>query len=94
MLDYRLTFQSPGYLPLLVLIPVLLWWSYRRLAALGRWRRIFALTLRAIVLLLLVFALAEAQWVRASNRLTVLYLLIALVSGLWTRYLVRCLRSG
>jgi len=75
MLDYHLTFQSPSYLLLLFVIPALWWWSYRRLASLGRWRRLVAIVLRTLILLLLVFALAEVQWVRSSNRLTVLYLL-------------------
>ncbi|MBN2215770.1 MAG: VWA domain-containing protein [Pirellulales bacterium] len=75
MLDYRLTFQSPSCLLLLLLISALWWWSYRRLASLGPWRRWFAMGLRTLVFLLLVLALAEIQWVRATNRLTVLYLL-------------------
>src|SRR4030042_2864389 len=59
----------------LALVAVLWWWSYPRLASLGRWRRIFALALRSIVLLLLILAIADVQWIRTSNRLTVIYLL-------------------
>jgi len=58
-----------------VLLALLWWWSYRRLASLGRWRRIFALLLRSLVLVLLVLAIADVQWVRTSDRLTVIYLL-------------------
>ena len=43
MLDYRITFESPWYLTLLALLPVLWWYSYRRLALLGRFRRLLAL---------------------------------------------------
>ena len=56
-------------------MPALWWASYRRLAALGPWRRWIVLTLRGLVVALVVFALAEAQIVRTSDRLTVVYLL-------------------
>ncbi len=75
MFHYHLTFASPGYLLLLALVPVLLLASYRRLAALGPWRRWVALLLRALVATLLIFALAEVQIVQTSDRLTVVYLL-------------------
>lgn len=75
MTDHSIAFQLPWFLTLLALAPVLWWWSYRRLAVLGRWRRLAALTLRSTVLALLVLAAAEAQWVRLSDRLTVIYLL-------------------
>ncbi|MBN2022989.1 MAG: VWA domain-containing protein [Pirellulales bacterium] len=75
MFDYSITFDSPGYLALLALAPALWWWSHRRLAALGPARRIAALAVRSLVLVLLILALAEIQWVRKSDRLTVIYLL-------------------
>ncbi len=75
MLDYRITFESPWYLLLLVLVPIVWWYSYRRLALLGPWRRLAALAFRTIVLILLILALAEAQMVHTSQRLTVIYLL-------------------
>jgi uncharacterized membrane protein len=68
-------FDSPGYLVLLAGLPVMWWISYRTLSGLGRWRRGLTLALRTSVFLLLVLALAEAQHVRTSDRLTVLYLL-------------------
>ena len=74
MFHYHLSFASPGYLLLLALVPLLLA-SYRRLAALGRWRRWVALLLRAAVATLLILALAEVQIVQTSDRLTVVYLL-------------------
>ena len=75
MFNYHLTFASPAYLALLALVPVLWWASYRRLAALGPWRRWVALLLRGLVAALVILALAEVQIVRTSDRLTVIYLL-------------------
>ena len=75
MFDYRITFGSPWYLLLLVLIPVVWWYSFRGLAALGPVRRILALGLRTLVLLLFIVALADVHLVRVSDRLTVVYLL-------------------
>jgi uncharacterized membrane protein/Mg-chelatase subunit ChlD len=51
------------------------WFSFRSLASLGRWRRFFALALRTIVLTAVICALAEIQYQRISDRLTVIYLL-------------------
>ena len=75
MFDYRITFGSPWYLLLLVLVPVVWWYSFRGLAALGRVRRALALSLRTLVLLLFIMALADVSMVRVSDRLTVIYLL-------------------
>jgi uncharacterized membrane protein/Mg-chelatase subunit ChlD len=70
-----LVFNSPWYLLLLLLLPVMWWFSYRSLSGLGWWRRILALLLRTAVMLLLVAAIAEMQFQRTSDRLTVIYLL-------------------
>src|SRR5262245_4388421 len=70
-----LVFNSPWYLLLLGLLPVMWWYSFRSLSGLGRWRRMLALVLRTAVLTLLVAALAEMQYQRTSDRLTVIYLL-------------------
>jgi uncharacterized membrane protein len=75
MPGYHIAFESPWYLVLLGLVPVLWWFSYRSLGVLGRWRRLAALSLRTAVLVLLVLALAEAQMVRTSDRLTAIFLL-------------------
>jgi uncharacterized membrane protein len=75
MFEHSLAFDRPVYLLLLLLIPALWWLGYRSLAGLGRWRRWFALTLRALVVLLIVFALADVQYQRRSEGLTVVYLL-------------------
>ena len=75
MFQHSLAFDSAGYLVLLALIPVLWWLSYRGLSGLGRWRRLFAMALRSLVLMLVIFALADMQYQRKSDRLTVIYLL-------------------
>jgi uncharacterized membrane protein/Mg-chelatase subunit ChlD len=75
MFDYRITFESPWYLLLLALVPVVWWYSFRGLAALGTVRRILALGLRTLVLLLFIMALSDVHMVRVSDRLTVIYLL-------------------
>ena len=66
---------GPGYLFLLVLLPLLWWFSYRGLAGLGRVRRWIAIGLRSLVLLLIILALSEMQLVRKTDRLTVFYLI-------------------
>ncbi len=70
-----LVFNSPWYLLLLALVPAMWWFSFHSLSGLGRWRRLFALVLRTLVFALIVAALAEMQYVRTSDRLTVIYLL-------------------
>ena len=75
MFRYQITFESPWYLLWLVLVPVLWWYSFRGLAALGPARRLFALGLRTLVMLLFIMALAEVQMVHTRDRLTVIYLL-------------------
>src|SRR4051794_3945351 len=70
-----LVFNSPWYLLLLGLLPVMWWFSFDSLSALGRWRRLMALAFRPLVFLLIVAALAEMQYQRTSDRLTVIYLL-------------------
>ena len=73
----RLTlgFDRPEYLLLLLLVPVLWVLSYRTLASLGRVRRLLAIALRTIVLLLIVAALSEMQLERVSEKVTVIYVL-------------------
>ena len=71
-LDY---FGRPTFLLLLFLLPVIWVMSFNSLAGLGNWRRMFALLFRTAVYTLLVFALAQAQWPRTADRMTVIYLL-------------------
>ena len=58
MLPHRLDFDAPGYLPLLLLAPLLWWLSFRSLAGLGRIRRLVVLLLRTGVLALFIVAAA------------------------------------
>lgn len=76
MFGYRVAFDAPWFLLLLLAALPLLWrFSARSLAGLGPVRRAFALAIRSCVLTLVVLALAEIQLVRTSEKLTVLYLL-------------------
>ena len=75
MLHYHLSFQSPWYLLLLAVIPAAVVAEFSQLAGLGPVRRLLALPCGALVLGLLILALAEAQIVRVTDRLTVIYLL-------------------
>jgi uncharacterized membrane protein len=75
MLQHSVVFDRPGYLALLALIPVLAWLGNRSLASLGRWRRWTTLALRSLVALGIILALADAQYRRESDELTVVYLL-------------------
>ena len=75
MFDYQLSIDSPWYLLLLAGIPLLWWFGLRSLSGLGPVRRTAALILRSIVLAALALALAEAQLVRVSDRVTAIYLI-------------------
>src|SRR5439155_22574604 len=70
-----LVFNSPWYLLLLLLLPAMWWFSFASLSGLGWWRRLTALAFRTLVMLLIVAALAEMQYQRTSDKLTVIYLL-------------------
>ncbi len=59
----------------LIIIPVIWLFSYRSLAGLGRVRRFLALTIRTLIVLLFLFALAEIRWKESSDRVTVIYVL-------------------
>lgn len=71
----RFDFDSPAWLALLAVLPLLWWLSRHSLAGLGPVRRWVAIGLRCLVLLALILAAAEMQLVRTSDRLTVIYLL-------------------
>ena len=68
-------FAAVWWLLLLALIPIIWHISCESLTSMGNWRRFFALALRTLVLLTIVVALAELQFLRVNNRMTVLYLL-------------------
>jgi len=75
MLHYGLSFDRPAYLLLLAVIPLLWFVGRRSLGALGPWRRALALALRTLVATAIILALADVQFRRESDRLTVVYLL-------------------
>ena len=56
-----LVFNSPWYLLLLLLLPAMWWFSFHSLSGLGRWRRLIALGLRTLVMLLLVARLRRCS---------------------------------
>jgi uncharacterized membrane protein len=68
-------FNNPWYLLLLALLPFVWWFSFGSLSGLGRWRRAAAIGLRSVVIALIVAALAETQYQRVNDRVTVIYLL-------------------
>lgn len=75
MLPFRIGFDHPGYLLLLLALPLLWWIGFGSLAVLGRFRRWFALLVRTAVWTAIVLALAGIQLVWVSDRVTVMYLL-------------------
>src|SRR5262245_59862297 len=75
MFEHSIVFDRPAFLALLALLPTFWWMGYRSLAGLGPWRRWMALGLRSLVFILIVLALADAQYQRRSEGLTVVYLL-------------------
>ncbi|TWT90182.1 von Willebrand factor type A domain protein [Pseudobythopirellula maris] len=75
MFTHSLAFDSPWYLALLALLPIIWVLSRRSLAGLGRLRRLVAIAFRSLVFTAIVLALADAQLRKQSDRLTVIYLL-------------------
>ncbi|MCC9600829.1 VWA domain-containing protein [Stieleria sp. JC731] len=75
MLPYRISFEHPAFLWLLLGLPVLWWIGFESLGVLGKLRRWLALAIRTLVWTILVFALAGVQLVRVSDRITVMYVL-------------------
>jgi uncharacterized membrane protein len=74
--NLSVTVGNPWWLLLLPLIlPPLVFFSFKSLAGLGGARRAVAILIRATVLTLIILALAELQSVRRSDRLTTLFLL-------------------
>src|SRR5947209_5239251 len=72
---WSITVGNPWWLVLIPLIlPPLVWMSYRSLAGLGPFRRFLAILLRASVITLIVLALARLQSVRVTDRLTTMFL--------------------
>lgn len=72
---FTLQFVQPWWLLLLLVLPVLVRFSYQSLAGLGPVRRWVALSARCLVVALLVLALAEPRMRRTNEHLCVLYVL-------------------
>lgn len=76
--NLSITFGQPWWLVLIPLVlPPLVWMSFRSLAGLGSFRRTLAILLRAAVITLIILALAEMQSVRRSDRLTTMFVVDA-----------------
>ncbi len=73
---WSISVENPWWLILIpLIIPPLVWMSYRSLAGLGPVRRALAILLRASVISLIVLALAQVQSVRVTDRLTTVFLI-------------------
>ena len=68
-------FESPGYLVLLAVLPLLVVFSFRSLAGLGSGRRILAIIMRGVVVLCMVLALAGMQRTRHNDAVSTIFLL-------------------
>jgi uncharacterized membrane protein len=68
-------FVQPWWLLLLLVIPALVWFSYQSLAGLGPVRRWVALSIRCLLVLLLVMALAEPRLRRPNENVCVIYVM-------------------
>lgn len=75
MFGLRLGFEQPIYLLLLAILPLIWWMGAGPLRVLGPVRRWLAMSLRTILWLMVVLALAGVQWVWTSDRMTVMYIL-------------------
>lgn len=68
-------FGAPVFLWLLLGLPLIFYWGRHSLAGLNRGRHLFATCIRAMVYVLVVFALADLQWVQAPRQLAAYFLL-------------------
>ncbi len=68
-------FGQPGYFALVAILPVIVLLTRRSLAALGTVRRKLAVGLRCLVVVVLIVALADPQWVRTTDDQTVVFAL-------------------
>jgi uncharacterized membrane protein len=74
--NWSISFGNPWFLVLIPLVvPPLVWMSYRSLAGLGSIRRALAIFLRSVVIILIVLGLAELRSVWRSDRLATIFLL-------------------
>ena len=74
--NWSISVGNPWWLLLIPLVlPPLVWTSYRSLAGLGSIRRLLAIAFRTAVIILIVLALAELRSVWRSDRLATIFLL-------------------
>jgi uncharacterized membrane protein len=74
--NWSVSFGNPWWLILIpLLLPPLLWMSFRSLAGLGTARRALAILFRTTVIVLIILALADLQSVRRTDRLATIFLL-------------------
>jgi len=72
---YTFRFVHPAWLAAALLVPLLIWFSWRNLASLGPVRRVLAMTLRCLVTLLLVALLAGPELARRHEQVTLITVL-------------------
>ncbi len=70
-----LSFERAEWLWLALLVPVIVIFSFRSLAGLGPARRVLAIVVRSIVVLIVAVVLAEVQRVRRNEDVTVMFLM-------------------
>ncbi len=76
--NWSITFGNPWWLILIpMILPPLIWTSFRSLAGLGPIRRTMAILFRTAVISLIILALADLQSIRRTDRLTTMFLLDA-----------------
>ena len=75
MLPYRISFEHPIFLWMMLALPVIWYIGYVPLGVLGTTRRVLAMAFRTVVWTVLVFALAGVQIARINDRVTVMYVL-------------------
>ncbi|MBM4107172.1 MAG: hypothetical protein FJ257_13000, partial [Phycisphaerae bacterium] len=71
MSELPIRFEHPGWLSLLVLLPIAWWLARRGAGTMSAARRWISFLLRAVVIGLLAVALAEPSWIRRGEDLTV-----------------------
>jgi len=71
----NITFERPYWLLLILVVPLIWIFSWNSLSGLGSARSLLAIGLRSFVLALIVMALAQAQYVQRTEKMTVMYLL-------------------
>src|SRR5512145_3217105 len=72
---WPISFQQPQWLWLMLAIPVIAAASLHLLRGIERPRRIAAIALRSVVIVLLAICLARIEWVRRNDHVAVMFVL-------------------